>query len=142
MRLTRSHSRPPWLLGPAFAAHDKTEYTCAQERRLMSGALIEIETLSKSFDGGKSFAVRDASVTVRLGVFVALVGGSGSGQTTLLKSINRLIEPDSGEVRIRGEAVDREEAPAVRRRIGYVFQDIGLFPLISVAQNIGIPPPP
>src|SRR5260370_9607525 len=140
MRFTRSHSGLLWLLGPAFAAYDKTEYTCAQERRLMSGALIEIETLSKSFDGGKSFAVRDASVTVRLGVFVALVGGSGSGKTTLLKSINRLIEPDSGEVRIEGESVDRAEAPALRPRIGYVFQDIGLFPHMSVAENIGITP--
>src|SRR5207245_1697871 len=107
---------------------------------LMSGALIEIETLSEAFGGGKSFAVGDASVTVRFGVFVALVGGSGSGKTTLLKSINRLIEPDSGEVRIEGESVDRAQAPALRRRIGYVFQDIGLFPHMSVAENIGITP--
>src|SRR5437660_12789109 len=114
MRLTRSHSRPPWLMGPAFAAHDKTEYTCAQERRLMSGALIEIEALSKSFDGGKSFAIRDASVTVRLGVFVALVGGSGSGKTTLLQSINRLIAPDSAEVRIEAETVVPAEPTATR----------------------------
>ena len=106
----------------------------------MPGALIEIETLSKSFDGGQSFALRGASVTVKPGAFVALVGASGSGKTTLLKSINRLIEPDSGEVRIEGEPVDRAEAPALRRRIGYVFQDIGLFPHMSVAENIGITP--
>ena len=105
-----------------------------------AGALIEIEALSKSFDGGQSFALRNASVTVKPGAFVALVGASGSGKTTLLKSINRLIEPDSGEVRIEGEPVDRAEAPALRRRIGYVFQDIGLFPHMSVAENIGITP--
>ena len=106
----------------------------------MAGALIEIETLSKSFDGGQGFALRNASVTVRPGAFVALVGASGSGKTTLLKSINRLIEPDSGEVRIEGEPVGRADPPALRRRIGYVFQDIGLFPHMSVAENIGITP--
>ncbi len=106
----------------------------------MAGALIEIETLSKSFDGGQGFALRNASVTVRPGAFVALVGASGSGKTTLLKSINRLIEPDSGEVRIEGEPVGQADPPALRRRIGYVFQDIGLFPHMSVAENIGITP--
>jgi len=106
----------------------------------MPAALIEIDGLSKSFDGGQSFAVRDARVRVRPGALVALVGGSGSGKTTLLKSINRLIEPDSGEVRIEGEPVGRAEAPSLRRRIGYVFQDIGLFPHMSVAENIGITP--
>jgi osmoprotectant transport system ATP-binding protein len=106
----------------------------------MAGALIEIDGLSKSFDGGRSFAVHDASVAVKPGRFVALVGASGSGKTTLLKCVNRLIEPDSGEVRIEGEPVGRADPPALRRRIGYVFQDIGLFPHMSVAENIGITP--
>jgi len=106
----------------------------------MPGARIEIDRLSKSFDGGHSFAVREASVTVMPGAFLALVGGSGSGKTTLLKCINRLIEPDEGEVRIEGEPVGRAEPTALRRRIGYVFQDIGLFPHMSVAENIGITP--
>jgi len=106
----------------------------------MSGALIEIDGVSKSFDGGRTFAVRDAHVSVRAGAFVTLVGGSGSGKTTLLKSINRLIEPDSGQVRIEGEPVGRSDPPMLRRRIGYVFQDIGLFPHMSVAENIGIVP--
>jgi len=106
----------------------------------MPGARIEIDRVSKSFDGGQSFAVRDARVTVEPGTFVALVGGSGSGKTTLLKCINRLLEPDSGEVRIEGEPVAGADPTALRRRIGYVFQDIGLFPHMSVAENIGITP--
>jgi osmoprotectant transport system ATP-binding protein len=106
----------------------------------MPDALIEIDRLSKSFDGGQNFAVRDAHVSVNPGAFAALVGGSGSGKTTLLKCINRLVEPDDGEVRIEGEPVGRADPPALRRRIGYVFQDIGLFPHMSVAENIGITP--
>src|SRR5262245_1751012 len=106
----------------------------------MPGALIEIDRLSKSFDGGASFAVRDAHVSVKPGTFAALVGGSGSSNTTLLKCINRLVDPDRGEVRIEGEPVGRADPPALRRRVGYVFQDIGLFPHMSVAENIGITP--
>jgi osmoprotectant transport system ATP-binding protein len=106
----------------------------------MPGARIEIDRVSKSFDGGRTFAVRDARVAARAGAFLALVGGSGSGKTTLLKCINRLTEPDSGEVRIENEPVRQAEPTALRRRIGYVFQDIGLFPHMSVAENIGITP--
>src|SRR5947199_10118155 len=106
----------------------------------MAGARIEIDRVSKSFGGGQSFAVRDARVRVEPGAFVALVGGSGSGKTTLLKSINRLIEPDSGQVRIEGEPVGRSDPPMLPRRIGHVLQAIGLFPHMSVAENIGIVP--
>jgi osmoprotectant transport system ATP-binding protein len=107
---------------------------------MTAGPLIEIDAISKSFDGGKTFAVRDATVAVEAGTLVALVGASGSGKTTALKTINRLIEPDSGEVRIEGEPVGAVAAPALRRRIGYVFQDIGLFPHMTVGENIGITP--
>ena len=102
--------------------------------------MIQLDGVSKSYDGGASFAVRDLGLTVADGEFVALIGASGSGKTTALKLVNRLVEPDSGEVRIEGRAA-REVAPAeLRRRIGYVFQEIGLFPHMSVAENIGITP--
>jgi osmoprotectant transport system ATP-binding protein len=101
---------------------------------------VEIDHVSKSFDGGRSFAVHDTTLRVDAGTFVAVVGASGSGKTTTLKFINRLIEPDSGEVRIEGEPVADVDAPALRRRIGYVFQGIGLFPHMRVGENIGITP--
>jgi osmoprotectant transport system ATP-binding protein len=103
-------------------------------------ALIEIDNVCKSFDGGRSFAVRDVSLTVEAGSFLAMVGASGSGKTTTLKAVNRLIEPDRGEIRIEGEPVAARDAAELRRRIGYVFQGIGLFPHMRIAENIGITP--
>jgi osmoprotectant transport system ATP-binding protein len=103
-------------------------------------AFIEIDHISKSFDGGRTFAVKEASLQVEAGAFLAIIGASGSGKTTTLKSINRLIEPDSGQVRIAGNPVAAERPAALRRRIGYVFQGVGLFPHMSVGENIGITP--
>jgi len=84
--------------------------------------------------------VGPVSLQVVAGTFLALVGTSGSGKTTTLKFINRLIEPDSGEVRIEGVPVGSIDPPLLRRRIGYVFQGIGLFPHMKVGENIGITP--
>src|SRR5580693_1572639 len=107
---------------------------------MASKAFIEIDKVRKSFDGGRSFAVRDVSISVAQGAFVALVGTSGSGKTTALKFINRLIEPDAGEIRIEGVPVGTIDPPTLRRRIGYVFQGIGLFPHMKVGENIAITP--
>jgi osmoprotectant transport system ATP-binding protein len=102
--------------------------------------LIELDGVSKSFDGGQSFALRDVSLAVEAKSFIALVGASGSGKTTALKLINRLIEPDRGEVRLDGVAVRTLDAPLLRRRVGYVFQGVGLFPHMTIGENIGITP--
>jgi osmoprotectant transport system ATP-binding protein len=102
--------------------------------------MIDFQGVSKSFDEGRDFAVRDVSFSVASQAFVALVGDSGSGKTTLLKMINRLIEPDHGTVSVAGESVQSMVGYSLRRRIGYVFQGIGLFPHMSVAENIGITP--
>jgi osmoprotectant transport system ATP-binding protein len=102
--------------------------------------VIEIDRMTKSFAGARSPAVCDLSLTVEGGRFVALVGASGSGKTTTLKTINRLIEPDSGEIRVEGQRIRAMNAPELRRRIGYVFQDIGLFPHLRIGENIGITP--
>ncbi len=69
---------------------------------------------------------------------LVLLGGSGSGKTTTLKMLNRLIEPDSGEVQLDGKDTHAFEPHALRRRIGYVFQGVGLFPHRTVAENIGV----
>jgi osmoprotectant transport system ATP-binding protein len=100
--------------------------------------LLQLNAVSKRH-GGRP-ALDTVSLAVAEGTMVALVGPSGSGKTTLLKTINRLVEPDEGSVRLFGREV-REEPPAsLRRRIGYVFQGIGLFPHMSVAENIAVVP--
>jgi osmoprotectant transport system ATP-binding protein len=105
-----------------------------------SAPLIAWDHVSKSFDGGRVRAVDDVSLDVAEGEFLAIVGGSGSGKTTLLRLTSRLIEADSGSVRVEGEDVRGADPILLRRRIGYVFQSGGLFPHISVAGNIGITP--
>jgi osmoprotectant transport system ATP-binding protein len=107
---------------------------------MASAPLIELVNVTKSFDGERSHALRDVSLRVDTGSFIALVGTSGSGKTTALKMINRLLEPDRGQVRFEGEAVETLDAPTLRRRIGYVFQGIGLFPHMTIGENIAITP--
>lgn len=106
----------------------------------MTDTLIELNCVSKSFDGGRSFAVNDLSLAIERGSFITLVGRSGSGKTTTCKFINRLIDPDYGEVRIDRRAIASIPPAELRRGIGYVFQGIGLFPHMRVGENIGISP--
>jgi len=104
----------------------------------MGEAAIELSKIEKRYGGRAALAGVDLSV--RRGEFVALVGHSGSGKTTLLKTINGLIAPDAGLVRMEGEPADARPAHELRRRIGYVFQEVGLFPHLSIAENISITP--
>ena len=99
--------------------------------------MIEITGLSKRY--GDVFAVDDLSLHVEAGELLVLLGSSGSGKTTTLKMINRLIEPTAGRVTIDGQDVSAMAPHELRRRIGYVFQRIGLFPHMSVGENIAIP---
>src|SRR5579864_2773023 len=102
--------------------------------------LIAYTHVGKSFDGGRVQAVNDVSLEVADGEFLAIVGGSGSGKTTLLRLANRLIDADSGTITIAGQDVRAADPVKLRRGIGYVFQSGGLFPHMSVADNIGITP--
>jgi osmoprotectant transport system ATP-binding protein len=99
---------------------------------------ISYRNVTKSF--GSLRAVEDVSLDIAEGEFLAVVGGSGSGKTTLLRLANRLIEADGGTITVEGEDVQNVDPVALRRRIGYVFQSGGLFPHLSVADNIGITP--
>ena len=103
----------------------------------MAGA-IELTEIVKRYGG--QVALAGVSLVVQPGEFTALVGGSGSGKTTLLKTINGLVTPDAGEVWVQGEAASAQPPYVLRRKIGYVFQEIGLFPHMSVAENIAITP--
>jgi osmoprotectant transport system ATP-binding protein len=99
---------------------------------------ISFQDVSKTYGGHK--ALDRVSLDVATREFLAIVGPSGSGKTTLLRLINRLAEPDSGTIRVEGEDVRAADPVMLRRRIGYVFQGVGLFPHMSVAQNIAITP--
>ncbi|EAQ79232.1 ABC transporter ATP-binding protein [Blastopirellula marina] len=102
--------------------------------------MIALEGVCKTWDGGKSFAVSDLSLRIEPGEVLALLGGSGSGKSTTVKMINRLIEPTSGVIEIDGENVVEQDPVLLRRRIGYVFQSIGLFPHMTILENVCILP--
>jgi len=109
-------------------------------RRGGDGALIELIDISKAYPGSDVPAVRALSLTVSDGEFLVLVGDSGSGKTTTLNMINRLIEPSAGTIRIDGEDALTSDPVRLRRRMGYVFQGAGLFPHMTVAENVAVTP--
>jgi osmoprotectant transport system ATP-binding protein len=101
---------------------------------------ISLRHVSKSFTGSTSAAVTDLSLDVPEGEIVAFVGPSGCGKTTTLRMINRLIEPSSGVIEVLGDPHDSLPPHELRRRIGYVIQQIGLFPHRTIRRNIGMVP--
>lgn len=100
--------------------------------------MITLDGVEKRY--GDVLAVAGVDLEVAQGEVLALVGGSGSGKTTTLKTVNRLVEPSAGRVLVAGEDVAGQPAHLLRRRIGYVFQGIGLFPHMSVGDNVAIVP--
>src|SRR3989449_11352181 len=104
----------------------------------MTNATVEFRHVSKHY--GPQGAVVDLSLLVPAGDICVLVGPSGCGKTTSLKMVNRLVEPSSGQVLIDGEDVMSVDVTTLRRRIGYVIQQIGLFPHQTVADNIATVP--
>ncbi len=103
-------------------------------------SIIALAGVTKAYAPGQRHAVRGLTLAVAPGEFVAIIGGSGSGKTTLLKCINGLVGVDSGVVRVDGRPVDEVAGHVLRRSIGYVFQGVGLFPHLRVADNIGVTP--
>lgn len=100
--------------------------------------MITLQTVTKRY--GAINAVDNVSLDVADAEIFVLLGGSGSGKTTTLKMINRLVEPTSGTISIDGEDISALPPHLLRRRIGYVFQKIGLFPHMTVAENVGVTP--
>ena len=100
--------------------------------------MIQFEHVSKSY--GKTPILKDLNFTIEDGQFVVLIGPSGCGKTTTMKMINRLLEPDTGSILIDGKNIRDQDKVDLRRHIGYVIQQIGLFPNMTVAQNICVVP--
>lgn len=100
--------------------------------------IIEYKNIGKSYQG--KWVVRNLNLTINEGDFLCIVGTSGSGKTTLLKMINGLIVPDEGDITINGIRVIDQDIISLRRKIGYAIQGDGLFPHMTVADNIGYVP--
>jgi len=100
--------------------------------------MIELQSLTKRY--GDALAVAELSLTVADGELLVLLGGSGCGKTTTLKMINRLVEPTAGRVLLDGADVAGLPPHELRRRIGYAFQRVGLFPHLTVAENVAVTP--
>jgi osmoprotectant transport system ATP-binding protein len=106
----------------------------------MTKIAIQFKNVSKKFDKAQDYAVSDISVEIEEGNFVTILGTSGSGKTTFLKMINRIYETTSGEILFYGENIKSLPVEKHRRKIGYVIQQIGLFPHMTVEENIATVP--
>lgn len=104
----------------------------------MNEELIRFEHVTKAY--GETIALRDFSLSIATGEFLTVIGRSGCGKTTALKMINGLLRPDTGSVFVEGEDVNHTDLIQLRRRIGYVIQNVGLFPHMSVEKNIAYVP--
>ena len=100
--------------------------------------MIEIKNIVKT--AGEKVILDDISLTIESGSFVVLIGPSGCGKTTTLKLLNKLIEPTSGEIYMDGKPISKEDPIKLRRNIGYVIQNIGLFPHLTIKENIELIP--
>jgi osmoprotectant transport system ATP-binding protein len=105
-----------------------------------TAATIEFREVTKRYEGRQTPAVHELSLSVPAGDICVLIGPSGSGKTTAMKMVNRLIDITSGDITIGGQSVRSLDLTELRRSIGYVFQQIGLFPHMSVEDNIGTVP--
>ncbi|OLQ49215.1 glycine/betaine ABC transporter ATP-binding protein [Bacillus licheniformis] len=101
--------------------------------------MLTLENVSKTYKGGKK-AVNNVNLKIAKGEFICFIGPSGCGKTTTMKMINRLIEPSAGKIFIEGENIMEQDPVELRRKIGYVIQQIGLFPHMTIQQNISLVP--
>ena len=101
----------------------------------MNEPLIQLNNISKTFEGGK-LALDNVSLSISQGGFITIIGPSGCGKTTLLRIINRMTDFDSGSMKIMDKEIELWDESLLRRNIGYVIQNAGLFPHLTVRENI------
>lgn len=106
----------------------------------VSNIIIQFDKVSKTFPKASKPSVYETSLSIEEGSFITILGTSGSGKTTLLKMINRIHEPSSGKIFVQGEDITKVPVTQLRRKIGYVIQQIGLFPHMTVKENIATVP--
>ena len=104
------------------------------------GVAVEFKGVNKRFPKAGYEAVSSVSLSINEGEIITILGTSGCGKTTLLKMVNRLYEPDSGEILFFGEPIAKLNAVELRRKIGYVIQQVGLFPHMTIGENISTVP--
>ena len=119
--------------------HVMREYWDEHLNEVVLQFMIRFVHVSKVYDD-QTIAVKDFNLEVARGELVALIGPSGCGKTTTLKMVNRLHEPTEGSIHINGVDISKEDPVEIRRNIGYVIQQVGLFPHMTVAQNIALVP--
>lgn len=100
--------------------------------------MIRFENISKTY--GDHPVLKDLSFDIKKGEFITVIGSSGCGKTTMLKMINGLISPDRGHIAVNGSNIAQTDLIDLRRKIGYVIQNVGLFPHLKVKDNIGFIP--
>ncbi len=131
---TIDSSTPPTMWGSRLPSLDRAK------GRTIGAIAIKLEDVSKQFEGAATPAVTSLDLDIEEGSIVVLIGPSGCGKTTTLRMINRLIEPTSGRIDINGEDVTQRPVAELRREIGYVIQQVGLFPHQTIAANIATVP--
>src|SRR5207237_2996724 len=134
----------PWarICAPGRGSSLKTAHTAHNEglSAFAQAAELELRNVSKRYAGQREPAIRDLSFTVPAGEVCVLVGPSGSGKTTAMRLINRMIPITAGDILLGGRSVLERDPKELRREIGYVIQQIGLFPHQTVAENIATVP--
>ena len=101
---------------------------------------IQYENVCKKFAGSSKYAVDHVSAEIESGEFITILGSSGCGKTTLLKLTNRLYDPDDGKIIVEGVDIKTVDPVELRRRLGYVIQQVGLFPHMTIKENITVIP--
>lgn len=100
----------------------------------MDNTCIELRNVSVLY--GENEVLDEISLTIQEGEFITVIGSSGCGKTTLLKLVNGILKPNRGTVAVNGEDISKSDLIKLRRKIGYVIQDVGLFPHLNIEKNI------